>query len=61
MTNNKNCIGCDLHSTCDKPSSINDQVCPCTICLIKTMCQAGCEEYTEYRIYLLSKGIYYDQ
>ena len=57
MTNNEICIGCGIHSVCDKPSRLYDQVCPCIICLIKIMFKSSCEEYDEYKTYLCIMGI----
>ena len=44
----KICEGCFTNGHCDQVPSIGDIVCPCIICLIKTMCANACEEYTVY-------------
>jgi len=45
-----NCKGCsdvDSYGVCDKHNE--DGGCPCTLCIIKSMCQGGCcDEYESW-------------
>jgi hypothetical protein len=49
MTNNEMCQGCSTSSVlCERTPIIDDMVCPCVNCLVKTMCRIGCEEFQDY-------------
>ncbi len=44
------CKGClAYNSTCVTPSSFNGEICPCSLCVIKMMCEATCEEFRLFR------------
>jgi hypothetical protein len=43
------CRGCKLLKICTTPAIIiieeGEVTCPCTICLIKTMCELSCDKF----------------
>lgn len=49
------CKGCRIYYGEDHPSKclakllpLDGEGCPCKTCIIKTMCEHNCEEFTEY-------------
>ena len=52
--NNEICIGCPINNddigilSCGLITTKDNKQCPCTICLVKTMCNAACEEFKDY-------------
>jgi len=53
MTNNEVCKGCLAlrysRGVISCSFSIKDgKVCPCVNCIVKTMCNIGCEEFHDY-------------
>ena len=42
----ENCVGCIVNIDCLDYSS--HHICPCSICLVKSMCANTCEEYNVY-------------
>ena len=58
MINGKYCIGCSCYYYTNVTGSQyycttgikNDEgQCPCTLCIVKMMCQKSCLEFTEFR------------
>jgi hypothetical protein len=46
----KECEGCATLGSTNSCSYCNDKLtCPCSICLIKAMCNESCDEFEEYR------------
>ncbi len=46
---NKHCEGCN--NTCDVqiiPNTNNNGSCPCTICVVKMVCETTCDEWLEW-------------
>ena len=46
MTTNNDCKGCNANYIC-KYKEIDNNSCPCKICIIKMMCKKACEEYSK--------------
>ena len=46
-----NCKGCELYDACDgyHPMKLNSEKCPCSICLIKMICNKSCGEFIFFR------------
>jgi len=52
------CEGCTIKNICTVSTELAKEgglVCPCTICLVKTVCGEDCVEYCEFR---MKYGIY---
>ena len=49
MNDNSNCIGCKTNNICDKQEQTDLYKCPCSICLIKGVCNNSCEDYREFQ------------
>ena len=50
MVNRDDCKGCFVHETkafeCSfEPINVDGEKCPCIICLVKSMCYKGCDEF----------------
>lgn len=48
------CFGCVVISSCDLPQQYNGKVCPCSICIVKPICNIGmgCNLYGAYSNYI---------
>lgn len=49
-TDDNRCLGCSIVDVCDFPAVLEGTMCPCTICLVKVMCDGGqfCSEFAKY-------------
>lgn len=56
MTNQEECKGCYVYDVCYIRMELPDQIkkCPCTTCLVKTMCEQLCQARIDLP-YLISK------
>lgn len=69
MEGYENCVGCllrtsqkyedgQIYEACKlNPVNKNNEACPCSLCLIKTMCKHGCDEYKLFRDAKFREGI----
>ena len=59
------CKGCrsfnrkrELCSSGINPQMLEIKQCPCSICLVKTMCSRGCQDFQDYKTYIKHKQRY---
>ena len=56
MEYNENCKSCNEfnNSRCPFVNYNKHNECPCTVCLIKTMCKKPCEAFDKFKSYIKS-------
>ena len=63
MSEENICRGCFVIDTCNVPHIHGEaamRICPCTVCLIKSMCNHSCEDYDKFDWIISSRGSKYE-